>query len=111
MKISQPRLRTAYMEYRASLPARLRDGVDSNSGKPNVIARTAAREKFSTEMIEVTVDAKQRLRALRSRCWGAVMSDRLGCTNKAVRGNVAKTAYVTGRSTCTTRCQYKDIDW
>lgn len=53
-----------YSEYFASRIDDLDDGDDSDKGRPSKIARTAAREKFSTEIIDMTVDARQRLRDL-----------------------------------------------
>ena len=44
-----------------SLPGIEDDGDESESGRPSKTASKAASEKFSTEIIDVTVEAKQRL--------------------------------------------------
>jgi hypothetical protein len=53
------------------LPGRRFVGAAKESGTPNKTARDAAREKFSTDVIEITVDARQRLKAFRSAWRGA----------------------------------------
>ena len=59
--ISQPRPKKIYRKYRMSLPGIEDDGDESESGRPSKTASKAASEKFSTEIIDVTVEAKQRL--------------------------------------------------
>lgn len=41
------------------------DGEDRTSGSPNITVKDTAKEKLSTVMIDMTVDAKQRLKAFR----------------------------------------------
>jgi hypothetical protein len=46
-------------------------GEEIESGIPRRIARAAAREKLSTDVMDMTVDARQRLNALRREERGA----------------------------------------
>ena len=46
-------------------------GEEIDSGTPRRIAVRAAREKLSTDVMDITVDARQRLNALRSEESGA----------------------------------------
>ena len=48
------------------------DGEDKTSGIPKITVKDAAKEKLSTVVIDMTVDAKQRLRAFRTADIGAV---------------------------------------
>jgi len=48
------------------------DGEDRTSGIPKITVKDAAKEKLSTVVIDITVDAKQRLRAFRTADIGAV---------------------------------------
>lgn len=53
---------------------RAEDGRANVMGMPSTTARTAAREKFSTEVADITVDDMQRLKALRTIERGATSS-------------------------------------
>lgn len=71
--MSQPRASTEYMLY---LPKRMGiegDGDEATSGSPRGIVRDAAREKLSTVIMDMTVEAKQRFRALRIEDGGAAV--------------------------------------
>ena len=64
-KKTQPRARTEYSVNLASRPRVDDAGDESDSGIPMATARLAASEKLSTDVIEMTVEAKQRLKLLR----------------------------------------------
>lgn len=49
-------------------------GPERDSGSPSVTASKAAREKLSTVMVEITVDAKQRFSAFKTSQKGAPSS-------------------------------------
>lgn len=48
-------------------------GHERDNGSPRVTASKAASEKLSIVMVEITVDAKQRLNAFRTSQKGAVL--------------------------------------
>ena len=50
------------------------EGEHKANGKPSAIAIVAAREKLSTEVTEITVDARQRVKAFSIIWYGAVVS-------------------------------------
>ena len=82
---SQPVPRIAYPAAFAylSLP-----GPENIRGKPNETASVAAREKLSTAVIEITVEARQRLMALRILCIGAaVLGEVLTVARERRKGN------------------------
>jgi hypothetical protein len=62
-------------------------GDESDSGSPNRTARAAAREKLSTVMIEITVDAKQRLSDLRREEIDATSLFGCGRISRALKGS------------------------
>ena len=66
MKSNQPKPRTVYTLYLANLSPKLGDGEERSNGRPRAKARVAASEKLSTEITEVMVAAKHRLRDFRS---------------------------------------------
>jgi len=70
---NHPRLSAIYAPYLLSRISRFRDGDEMERGIPRTIASDAAREKFTTVVIEMTVDARQRFKALRRRDVGAIV--------------------------------------
>lgn len=68
------------------------------NGMPRNTARVAAKEKLSTVMIEMTVDAKQRLSALSTSERGAVSLGADGMLN-AVKKSKDRTAKITTERT------------
>lgn len=68
-----------------------RGGEGSDNGIPRTRARVAAREKLSTEVTEITVEARHILRDLRSVDSGASVSvDSGGDSNKQARGRTQR---------------------
>lgn len=68
---SHPTASIAYKRHFTSRKMGERPSVEDVSGTPRASANEAAREKLSTEMMEVTADAKQRLRERRRSGSGA----------------------------------------
>ena len=70
-KISHPNPSVTYARYVMRRRGRERGGEGRDSGIPRASARDAAREKLSTEVTEMTVEARHMLRDLRSAGSGA----------------------------------------
>ena len=78
---SQPSASTLYAAYlaiRVDNDAAEDDGEEKDRGRPMDTASAAAREKLSTEVIETSAEAKQRLNAFRTEGMGACPADAFG---------------------------------
>jgi len=74
-KRSQPRASIAYSANFASPAGLDREGAESVSGRPIETASVAAREKFRTDVTEMTVEARHRLKDLSTMYFGAFVLD------------------------------------
>lgn len=61
-------------------------GPESDRGSPSVTASKAAKEKLSTVMVEITVEAKQRFSAFKTSQMGALSSLRGSGTLDITKG-------------------------
>lgn len=89
----------------ASLNVVLPPGDAKERGRPSEIARNAASEKFKTVVIDIMVEAKQRLSALRSVGKGAVNVARRPRPSRLMGGNAVITRKSKGERVCQKHCQ------
>jgi hypothetical protein len=95
-----PTLRQQYSAYFARRTGRLLEGEDTERGIPRRMARDIASEKFTTVVMDMTVDAKHRFRALSSWERGAVVLFSLEGTNRADNGRATTTSAIEGSPIC-----------
>jgi len=74
----------------------LEDRDDVARGTPIVRASIAAREKFSRDMIDITVDARHRFDDFRSIEVGATSGEFVGSRERSVGGIIDTTAKIAG---------------
>ena len=93
-----PSARKAYAPYFPTRKAIDCDEDEAISGSPSTIVNDAAREKLSTVIIDITVEAKHRLNALRTKDSGACSVLVFDGINVANIGIQAKTANTRGEN-------------
>lgn len=74
----------------------LEDVYDVARGTPMVIASMAAREKFSRDMIDITVDARHKFDDFRSIEVGAASGAFVESSGRSIRGIIDTAAKVAG---------------
>lgn len=72
---NHPRASTTYAVNLPNRTISKDDGVENDRGRPTATASVAASEKLSTDVMETTVDARQRLNVLRIKWSGALDDD------------------------------------
>jgi len=93
-----PSARKAYAPYFPARKAIDCDGDEAISGSPSTIVNDAAREKLSTVIIDITVEVKHRLNALRTKDSGACSMLVFDGIKVANIGMQAKTANTRGEN-------------
>jgi len=86
LKRSQPKARRLYAKYFMNLLTGVVAGELYNRGIPRRAAKEAAREKFKTDVMDITVDAKKRLSAFKTFQSGAILFGAVGRMPNAGRG-------------------------